>query len=216
LNIRVLIADDHRLFRDGLRNLLTNQSGLEVVGEATDGPRAVLAVRRLKPDVVLMDIAMPELNGIEATRKILSDHSDVRVIILSMYSDRRFVIEALRAGAVGYVLKDCAIDEVVSAIRTATRNQHYLSRTIADSVIKDYIALIADRPDTAFSILSVREREVLQLLAEGKTTKEIAADLRTSIKTIETHRKNIMDKLDIRSVAELTKYAIREGLTPLG
>jgi DNA-binding NarL/FixJ family response regulator len=215
MKIRILLADDHRLFRDGLRTLLGQQEDMEVVGEAVDGPGAVAAVSQHKPDIVLMDISMPDLNGIEATRKIMADHPAVRVIMLSMHSDQRFVTESLRAGASGYVLKDCAIDELIGAIHTVARKQVFLSATIAESVIKDYIGMTVNRTDSVFSILSAREREVLQLLAEGWSTKEIASRLDVSIKTVETHRKQIMDKLDIHSVAELTKYAIREGLTPL-
>jgi DNA-binding NarL/FixJ family response regulator len=215
MKIRILLADDHRLFRDGLRTLLDQREDMEVVGEAVDGPAAVAAAVQHKPDIVLMDISMPELNGIEATRKIVADRATTRVIMLSMHSDQRFVTESLRAGASGYVLKDCAIDELIEAIRTVTRKQIFLSATIAESVIKDYIGLTVNRSDSVFSTLSAREREVLQLLAEGNSTKEIAARLEVSIKTVETHRKQIMDKLDIHSIAELTKYAIREGLTPL-
>jgi DNA-binding NarL/FixJ family response regulator len=215
MKIRILLADDHRLFRDGLRTLLDQREDMEVGGEAVDGPAAVPAAVQHKPDIVLMDISMPELNGIEATRKIVADRATTRVIMLSMHSDQRFVTESLRAGASGYVLKDCAIDELIEAIRTVTRKQIFLSATIAESVIKDYIGLTVNRSDSVFSTLSAREREVLQLLAEGNSTKEIAARLEVSIKTVETHRKQIMDKLDIHSIAELTKYAIREGLTPL-
>ncbi|HVP06574.1 MAG TPA: response regulator transcription factor [Candidatus Acidoferrum sp.] len=215
MKTKILIADDHRLFRDGLRNMLSRQEDLEVVGETTNGPSTVRAVDELKPDLVLMDISMPELNGVEATRRIRTAHPSVRIVVLSMHSDQRFVHESLRAGATGYLLKDCAIEELLSAIRSVMRNQMYLSQTIADSVVKDYINLARNAPTSAFSILSSREREVLQALAEGKTTKEIASQLKISIKTIETHRKQIMDKLDIHSIAELTKYAIREGLTPL-
>lgn len=215
MKTKILIADDHRLFRDGLRNLLSRHEDLEVVGETTDGPSTIRAVDKLKPDLVLMDVSMPGLNGIEATRRIRAEHASVRVVMLSMHSDQRFILESLRAGAVGYLLKDCAIEELLVAIRTLMRDQIYLSRTIADSVIKDYMNLARRAPTSAFSVLSAREREVLQALAEGKSTKEMAAQLNISVKTIETHRKQIMDKLDIRSVAELTKYAIREGLTPL-
>lgn len=215
MKTRILIADDHRLFRDGLRTLLRQQEDMEVVGESFDGPAAVAAAAQHKPDIVLMDISMTGLNGIEATRKIVADDSAGGVIMLSMHSDQRFVTESLRAGARGYVLKDCAIDELIEAIRTVTRKQIFLSATIAESVIKDYIRLTVNRTDSVFSVLSAREREVLQLLAEGWGTKEVASRLNISVKTVETHRKQIMDKLYIHSIAELTKYAIREGLTPL-
>jgi DNA-binding NarL/FixJ family response regulator len=213
--IAILIADDHRLFRDGLRNLLDKQQNMRVVAETTDGPETVSAAIELKPDVVLMDISMPELNGIEATRRIISQRAATKVIMLSMHSDRRFITESLKAGAVGYLLKDCAFDEVLLAVNTVSEGATYLSSRISESVIKEYVAIAKSVSGSAFSILSAREREVLQLLAEGKSTKETAAKLHVSVKTIETHRKQIMDKLDIHSVAELTKYAIREGLTPL-
>ena len=215
MNIGILIADDHRLFRDGLRTLLETQTGISVVGETDDGPGTVAAVDELRPDIVLMDISMPGLNGVETARKILSRNGAVRIIMLSMHSDQRFVIESLKVGAMGYLLKDCAFEELLAAIRAVCGNQVYLSRSINESVIKEYITAAKTLPGSAFSILSAREREVLQLVAEGKTTKETAARLHVSVKTIETHRKQIMDKLNIRSVAELTKYAVRQGLTPL-
>ncbi len=214
-SIKLLIADDHRLFRDGLRTLLDKEKDIRVVAETTEGAETVSRVCELKPDVVLMDVSMPGLNGIEATRKILSRCDRVRIIMLSMHSDRRFVIESLRAGAMGYLLKDCAFEELLLAIRSVCAGKVHLSRPINDSVVSDYIALAAAAPESAFAVLSAREREVLQLVAEGKSTKETAARLNVSVKTVETHRKQIMDKLNIRSVAELTKYAIREGLTPL-
>jgi DNA-binding NarL/FixJ family response regulator len=213
--VTVLIADDHRLFRDGLRTLLDKQKNVRVVAETTDGAETVSAVAELKPDIVLMDISMPELNGIEAARRIVSQGAPTRIIMLSMHSDRRFITESLKAGAMGYLLKDCAFDEVLLAVKAVSEGAMYLSSRISESVIKDYVAIAKSVPGSAFSILSAREREVLQLLAEGRSTKETAARLHVSVKTIETHRKQIMDKLDIRSVAELTKYAIREGLTPL-
>lgn len=188
---------------------------MEIVGETADGPGTIRAVAEYRPDLVLMDVTMPELNGIEATRRIRAENASVRIIMLSMHSDQRFVVESLRAGATGYLLKDCAVEELVVAIRSVMRDQIYLSCTIADSVIKDYVKLTRSAPTSAFSVLSAREREVLQALAEGRSTKEVASRLHVSIKTIETHRKQIMDKLDIHSIAELTKYAIREGLTPL-
>ena len=213
--LRILLADDHQLFRDGLRTLLGQQADMEVVGEAVDGPSVLEAALRLRPDILLMDISMSGLNGIEATRRILGGGSTTRVIMLSMHADQRYVNEALRAGALGYVLKDSAIGELLAAIRTVARGRRYLSATLADRVIGEYIDLAGERSLSAFSTLSPRERQVLQLLAEGTSTKEMAAQLRVSVKTVETHRKQIMDKLDIHSVAELTKYAIREGITPL-
>lgn len=213
--VTVLIADDHRLFRDGLRTLLEKHTNIRVVGETTDGAETVSAAAELKPDIVLMDISMSELNGIEAARRIVSQGSSTRIIMLSMHSDRRFITESLKAGAMGYLLKDCAFDEVLLAVKAVSEGAMYLSSRISESVIKDYVAIAKSVPGSAFSILSAREREVLQLLAEGRSTKETAARLHVSVKTVETHRKQIMDKLDIRSVAELTKYAIREGLTPL-
>jgi two-component system response regulator NreC len=213
--IHILIADDHRLFRDGLRTLLEKQRSIRVVAETTDGAETIRAAEELKPDIVLMDISMPELNGIEAARRIVSTGAATRIIMLSMHSDRRFIMESLKAGALGYLLKDCAFEEVLLAVKAVGEGAIYLSSRISESVIKDYIAIAKRVPGSAFSILSAREREVLQLLAEGKSTKETAARLHVSVKTVETHRKQIMDKLDIHSVAELTKYAIREGLTAL-
>jgi DNA-binding NarL/FixJ family response regulator len=213
--LKILIADDHRLFRDGLRHLLDGHENFVVVGEAADGLEAIAAARRLRPDIVLMDISMPALNGIEATRRMLSEVGAARVIMLSMHSDRRFVIESLKAGAVGYLLKDSAFEELLAALKTVSANRVYLSRLVNDSVVNEYVSTVKRSPRSAFSLLTGREREVLQLLAEGKTTKETAVRLNVSIKTIETHRKQIMDRLGLRSVAELTKYAVREGLTAL-
>ncbi|MFA6957717.1 MAG: response regulator transcription factor [Thermoanaerobaculia bacterium] len=213
--IRVLVADDHRLFRDGVRTLLEREADLEVVGVAADGQSVLTQVDTCRPNVVLMDVSMPGLNGLETTRRLRADHPDIAVLMLSMHADHRFVVEALRAGALGYVPKDCEISELRAAIRTVNGRQLYLSPSLAGRVVRDYLALMGDRPDSAFSVLSAREREVLQMLAEGRTAKDIAGTLGVSIKTVESHRKNIMDKLDIHSVAELTKYAIREGLTHL-
>jgi DNA-binding NarL/FixJ family response regulator len=195
--------------------LLSRQPGIQMVGEAYDGVSAVRLVAEHKPDVVLMDISMPQLNGIEATRQILTQNTSVRVIILSMHADRRFVIEALKAGARGYLLKDSAVEELLSAICTVSNNQVYLSRNITNIVVEDYIQLAKDAIPSAYTLLSAREREVLQLIAEGRSTKEIAGHLNLSAKTIETHRKQVMDKLGLHTIAELTKYAIREGLTEL-
>ncbi|MGD0884634.1 MAG: response regulator transcription factor [Thermodesulfovibrionales bacterium] len=215
MNTKVLLADDHKIVRDGLRTLLEKNPGIEVVGEAEDGRETVQLVKKLSPQIVIMDIAMRDLNGIEATRQIIAEHPDIKVIALSMHSDRRFVSEMLKAGAAAYLLKDCAFEELESAIRTVMKNKTYLSPAIAGVIIENYIRNAPKSDPSVFSLLSDREREVLQLMAEGKTTKEIASHLLVSTKTVETHRMNIMTKLDIHSIAELTKYAIREGLTSL-
>ena len=215
MKIRVMLADDHRLFRDGLRTLLEQQPDVEVAGMAVDGQSVLTEVEKYRPEVVLMDVSMPGLNGIETTRRLHAERPEICVLMLSMHADQRFVVEALRAGALGYVLKDCEISELLEAIRAVHKRQVFLSPPIAMGVVRDYLSLACNRPESAFSVLSAREREVLQMLSEGSSTKEIAGELRVSIKTIETHRKNIMDKLGIHSIAELTRYAIREGLTHL-
>ena len=215
MNIKVLLADDHKIVRDGLRTLLENHPEITVVGEAEDGRETVQLVQKLAPAVVIMDIGMPDLNGIEATRQIIAEHPHIKVVALSMHSDRRFVSEMLKAGASAYLLKDCAFEELVQAIRLAMSNRIYLSPGVADVVIKDYVNHTPAPTQSVFSVLSTREREVLQLLSEGKRTSHIAELLHISIKTVETHRQQIMHKLGMRSVAELTKYAIREGLTSL-
>ena len=212
---RILLADDHKLLRDGLRSLLEKQPDLEVVGEAEDGRSAVLLTQKLRPDIVIMDVAMPNLNGIEATRHITSRLSGTRVIALSAHSDRRFVTGVLEAGASAYLLKECAYEELVFCVRSVLANKTYLSPGVAGDIIRDYRQRVSNAKAKQPVALTPREREVLQVLAEGKTTKEIAGLLGVSIKTIETYRKRIMDRLDLHSVAELTKYAIREGLTSL-
>ncbi len=215
MSIKVFLADDHQIVREGLRTLLEKQPNMEVVGEAKTGRKTVQLVQELLPNIVIMDIGMPDLNGIEATRQIAAKTKSVKVIALSMHSDRRFVVEMLNAGASGYLLKDCAFEELINAVRAVVANRIYLSPKIVDTVIKDYTRLFPKTEISVFSILTPREREVLQLLSEGKTTKGIAFHLNMSVKTVETHRQQIMDKLDIHSIAELTKYAIREGLTSL-
>ncbi len=215
MSIRVLIADDHKIVREGLRSLLEKQPDMEVVAEAEDGRIALSLVQETLPNVVIMDVAMSNLNGIEATRQIMIKAPGTKVIALSMYSDRRFIMGMLNAGASGYLLKDCAFEELAEAIRTVATDRTYLSPAIVDIVVKNYIRQLEKANATAFSFLTPREREVLQLLAEGRTVKEIARHLSLSIKTIETYRHQIMHKVDIHSVAELTKYAIREGLTSL-
>ena len=213
--IRLLIADDHKLFRVGLRQIVEARPGFCVVAEAANGLEAVAAARDAAPDIALMDISMPEMNGIEAARRIVAELPDTRVIMLSMHSDRRYIQEALRAGAKGYLLKDSAPEELLRAIHKALRGQFYLSAQINAQVIEGFVQQISADPDSPFRVLSAREREVLQLLAEGKSTRDIADRLNLSAKTIETHRQHIMDKLELHTIAELTRYAIREGLTPL-
>ncbi len=215
MTIRIIIADDHQIVRQGLRTLLERESDMQVVAEAEDGRRAVSLARDLIPHVVVMDVEMPDLNGIEATMQILTEYPQIKIIALSMYSDRRFVTNMLKAGAGGYLLKDCAFEELVHAIRLAMSNRIYLSPGVADVVVKDYVNHTPAPTPSVFSVLTTREREVLQLLSEGKRTSQIGELLHISTKTVETHRQQIMHKLGMRSVAELTKYAIREGLTSL-
>ena len=214
-NIRLIIADDHRLFRIGLKQVIAKQSGCEVVGEAATGLEALAAVREHNPDVVLMDISMPELNGIEAARRITAEYPDVHVIILSMHTDQRYVLEALRAGAKAYLLKDSAPLELFTAIHRVRQGQRYVSAQIGAKLNTDLLSVLQPVEDSAFRTLSAREREVLQMIAEGKTTRQIADKLNVSPKTVETHRGHIMDKLKLYTVAELTKYALREGLTSM-
>jgi two-component system, NarL family, response regulator NreC len=186
---------------------------MEVVAQAKDGRTTVELVKELSPNVVIMDIGMPDLNGIEATRQITKERPKTKVIALSMHSSKNFIIEMFKAGASGYLLKDCEFDELVEAIRLVMSNKTYISPAISDVVVDNYMRQPANAKDSAFSVLSHREREVLQLLTEGKATKQIAKRLHISAKTVEVHRLNLMNKLKIDSIAQLTKYAIQEGLT---
>jgi len=213
--IRIILADDHQIVRQGLRILLEAEPDMEVIAEADNGRKVLKLAQELMPDVIIMDLSMPELNGIEATRQILSGAPDVKVVALSMHSDSLFVLNMIKAGASGYLLKDCALEELVKAIRTVVSQKTYLSPGVSDIVIRDFVTGWRTTSTSAFSVLSAREREVLQLMAEGKSTNQIADGLCVSVKTIEAHRKQIMTKLGIHSVAELTKYAIRQGLTSL-
>jgi DNA-binding NarL/FixJ family response regulator len=213
--IRILLADDHQITRSGLRALLEQQPNMTVAGEAENGRLAVRMAADLKPDVIVMDINMPELNGIEASRQIKSELPDIKIIALSMHSDKRYVAGMLKAGVSGYLLKNCAFDELVAAINSVVRNQSYLSPAIADTVMKDYASILEGADQSTASLLSSREREVLQLIAEGMSTRDIGERIHVSVKTVETHRQQIMRKLNAKSVAELTKIAVREGLTSL-
>lgn len=215
MGIRIILADDHQIVRTGLRTLLKQYADMEVVAETENGHTTVTLSRKLVPDVVIMDIGMPDLNGIEATRQIMAEVPGVKVIALSMHSDRRFVARMLNAGASGYLLKNCAFEELIHAIHTVVAKQAYLSPGITGIVLEDYVQNRAASDSSGLEALTTREREVLQLLAEGKSTKQIASQLNVSAKTIETHRQHVMEKLDMFSIAELTKYAIRTGLTSL-
>lgn len=216
MQFNVMIADDHQIVRQGLRALLEREPDMRIAAEVCNGREALAAIESDQPiNLVIMDVAMPGLNGIEATRKLAGLKPSVKVIGLSMHTDRRFVSEMLKAGAAGFVSKDSAFEELVQAIRTVQSGQVYLSPSVAGVVVDDYVRASGQREPTAFSSLTAREREVLQLMAEGRSTKQIAMDLGVSTKTIETHRRQVMEKLELYSVAELTKYAIREGLTTL-
>ncbi|MHC4116525.1 MAG: response regulator [Planctomycetota bacterium] len=211
----VLLVDDHAIIREGLRSLLEKQPDMEVLADTDEGRKAVELVREMSPDVVIMDVTMAGLNGIEATRLITAEFPDVKVIALSIHSQRRFIADMLSAGAAGYILKECLFDELVQAIQAVAAGGRYLSPRIADVVVEDYVKRLSTTADSPLAALTGREREVLQLVAEGKTTKEIAVELHVSTKTIEANRRQIMEKLDVHSIAELTKCAVREGLTTL-
>lgn len=212
MTVRVLIADDHQVVRDGLSALLNQPPRFTVVGTASDGRDAVSMARALRPDVIIMDVAMPALNGVDATRQIVAAIPDARVIALSMHADSNYVSGMLQAGALAYVRKESAFEEIAAAIEAVMRDTVYLGEGVADVVVGQLKRLASQQPAGAADLLTGREREVLQLLAEGRKTSEIAATLHVSAKTIETHRRQIMSKLNLDSVAALTKYAIRTGL----
>ena len=213
--MNILLVDDHQMMRDGLRAVLEKESDLHVSGEAADGRTALELCSTLHPDVVVMDIGMPGLNGIEATRQVTTHHPRTRVVALSMNADRRYVHAMFEAGAWAYLVKSSASDELIRAIRAVAHDEKYVSPTVASAVLDTFVTGPRAQQHDPRSELSPREREVLQLLAEGMTSKEIAAKLDLAVSTIETHRKQIMAKLELRSVAELTKFAIRTGITTL-
>lgn len=210
-NVRLLLADDHLLIRASLKSLLSDLPGMEVVAEASDGREAIELIPKHRPDIVLMDIAMSGLNGLEATRRITKEHPNVRVIVLSMHASENYVLEALRAGASGYLLKESAPRELELAIRSVARREVFLSPAISRFVIDNFLGQ-EDTSKNSLGSLTPRQREILQLIAEGSSSKQIAQLLKASVKTIESHRASLMQRLDIHEVAGLVRYAIRNGL----
>jgi len=218
MGIRVVLVDDHKIVRDGLSSLLSKEMDIDVVGEGENGREALGLCDQCEPDVVVMDIGMRDLNGVDATRHILEDHPSIKVVALSMHSDQSYVSAMLSAGASGYLLKDGAFEELARAIRAVNEGQTYLSQGVAGVLVQDYVRRVnapAEALPSGGRALTGREREVLQLIAEGSSTKEIATQLHLSVKTIETHRRQIMEKLGIYNVAGLVKYAVREGIASL-
>jgi two-component system, NarL family, response regulator NreC len=211
--IRILLADDHTVVRDGLRALLEKQPDMTVVAEAADGRDSVRLAEEQSPDVVIMDIAMPNMNGIEATRRILAANPKTNVVMLSMHQDESYVLRSLKAGAKGYLLKDSLRSDVVEAIRTVAQGRSFLTRKVSKMLQEDYIRLMERRGvEDSYDLLTDREREILQLVAEGKANKEVAAFLNISLTTVETHRTHILQKLGLHSLPELILYAVRKGI----
>ncbi len=211
--IRILLADDHTVVRRGLRLLLESQPEFSVVAEAADGKQAVDAADSAQPDVVVLDIAMPNLNGIEAAQRILAAAPGTSIVILSMHADESYVLRALKAGAKGYLLKDSAEGDLIEAIKSVTRGKTFFSTEITKMLAEDYVREIRSRGiEDSYELLTPREREILQLLAEGKSNKDIAGLLNLSLYTVETHRRNLQDKLNLHSFAELILYAVRKGV----
>ena len=215
MRTKILLADDHAIIREGLRALIENSGTATVIGEAGDGAEAVRLAGELKPDLVIMDLTMPVKNGIDATREITGTYPDIHVLALSMETNRFFVVEALKAGATGYVLKDTAFAELSEAIDTVARGETYLPRKVATLLVREFLQCIPEDMTVAYQNLTPREREILQLVADGRNAKEIAFELGVSCKTVENQRQAIMQKLNLFSIAELTKYAVRHGLSPL-
>jgi DNA-binding NarL/FixJ family response regulator len=211
--IRILLADDHTVVRKGLRLLLESQSGFQVIADAADGREAVALAERYTPDVVVMDVAMPSLNGIEAARQITAKLPRTAVVFLSMHSDEGYVLKALKAGARAYILKDCAEHDLIDAVKAVSDGKAFFSPAISKMLVEDYMLQMRERKvEDSFELLTTREREVLQLLAEGKSNKDVAGILNLSLYTVETHRGNILQKLNLHSGAELILYAIRKGV----
>ncbi len=213
--VRILLVDDHKMFRQGLCAMLKEQPDMDVVGEAEDGATAIQLARELKPDFIVMDVDMPGMNGIDAARRILPEMPNIKLVALSTYLKKAFIIEMLKAGASGYILKEQAFDELIEAIKTVISGETYLSTKATSIIVDDYVQSCHQRHASPMKALTEREYEVLKLLAEGKPSKEIALLLDISIQAIDASRRRIMQKLDIQSFADLVKYAIREGLTSI-
>ncbi|HTX39199.1 MAG TPA: response regulator transcription factor [Bryobacteraceae bacterium] len=211
--IRILLAEDHAIMRTGLRLVLERQADFQVIGEASDGREALAQAQKERPNVVVMDIGMPNLNGIEATRQVSATVPDCAVVILSMHSDEGYVLRALKAGAKGYLLKESAESDLIAAIRAVVAGKAYFSPAVSRMLVEDYVRQLQDREiEDSYELLTTREREVLQLIAEGRSNKEIANQLNVSLYTIETHRGNLMEKLNLHTVPELILYAVRKGV----
>jgi RNA polymerase sigma factor (sigma-70 family) len=213
IQTRILLVDDHTVIRTGIRLLLERQQGWRVVGEASDGRQAVNVVEEARPDVIVMDLAMPNLNGMEAARQILATHPKISVVVLSMHADESYVFRALKVGVRGYVLKDSTETDLIEAVKAVRAGKSYFSPAVSRLLVEEYARQLRDRNlEDTFELLTNREREILQVAAEGKSNKEIAALLNLSVYTVETHRKNIMEKLNLHTVPELTLYAVRKGV----
>lgn len=212
MSIRIILVDDHLLVRQGIRALLTDQPDIDIVGEASDGETAIQLVKELQPDLIVLDIELPDIDGIDVAPRVLTVSPSTKILALSMHSEKRYVSEALAAGASGYLLKDEDIEELVSAIKTIVSGELYLSSKLVETVVNDYRNRLTQSTKPDISDLTPREREILRLIAEGNTTKEISAILNLKFKTVDTHRQQIMKKLEIHNVVELTKFAIREGI----
>jgi len=215
MKTKILLVDDHQILRDGICSMFSGHKDIEVIGEAPDGRTAIKLVEQLKPDIVVMDISMPDMNGIDATRKIKRRSPDIKVIALSMHHDRQFLIEIFRAGASGYLVKDSAFEELERAIKLVMEGKRYINPHMASLLIDTIISESHSPSHKGLSLLTDREKQVLHLIVEGKSTKEIARQLKVSNKTIESHRRQIMGKLNLQSVAELIKFAIREGIAEI-
>jgi DNA-binding NarL/FixJ family response regulator len=213
--IRLIIADDHKIMREGICSLLGKFDDIEIIGEAENGYDVIELAEKLKPEVIIMDIGMPKVNGIEAAKKILASSPIIKIIMLTMHYDRHFMTEAIKAGAMGYLLKDCAFDELINAIHSVVNGNIYVSHILSGTVVKEYVQNIYNNETNIISQLTDKERIILQLVAEGKLSKEIANKLDVSVKTVDTHRNNIMKKVGVSSIAELTKFAIKVGIVKL-